>query len=308
MRRRLAVLLTALAIDALFGDLPNRWHPVAWFGQLAGATQRRLPRGSAPKDLGSGVVLATALPGAALLAGFAVRRIARRLPLPLAIAAEGLALKQALALRGLLGHGLAVARPLEAGDLDGARAAASFLVSRKVDSLDETAIASAAIESISENTSDSIVAPALWYLAGGLPAAWGYRAINTLDAMVGYRSLGLFGTPAAGTDDVLNFVPARASAVLLAATSRRPLATLRGIRGEHSATASPNSGWPMAAAAHALDVRLEKEGHHTLNGDAPPPSALDIRRAAGLSGRAIAAGGLLAAAILALPRAAGAHR
>src|SRR5690606_21763330 len=125
------------------------------------------------------------------------------------------------------------------------------------------------------------------------------RATNTLDAMVGYRSLGLLGTPVARADDLLNFVPAGLPALLSAAASPHPVRVLAGAWRDRGATASPNSGWPMAAGAHALGVRLEKEGYRVLNADGAPPSAADIRRAASLAVRTAVAGAGMAAAGLA---------
>ena len=301
VRRRAAVALTAVAIDLAVGDAPNRWHPVAWFGSAVNALAPRLPRGGFRRDLGSGLALATAGSGGALLAGRALAGAVCRLPAPLAFAAEAVALKQAISARGLARHALAVAAPLGAGDLPGARAAVSMLVSRDVSALDEAAIASAAIESAAENASDSVIAPLAWYLAGGLPLAWAYRASNTLDAMVGYRKHGIFGSPAARTDDVLNLVPAWLTAAVVAFVSADPAAAWEGARRDAGHTPSPNSGWPMAAAAHGLGLRLEKPGVHILNEEGRPPETGDIRAAVTLLARGLAVIAFALALVAAVP-------
>ena len=124
-----------------------------------------------------------------------------------------------------------------------------------------------------------MVAPIIWYLLGGLPAAYAYRVTNTLDAMVGYRAKGWLGTPSARLDDALNFVPSRLTAALVAASSFSPIRSLRGTFEDHGRTPSPNSGWPMAAMAYGMDVRLEKPSHHLLNAKGRAPSAADIATA-----------------------------
>jgi len=288
LRRRAGVLVGAIAIDLALGDAPNRWHPVAWFGHGANAAIARLPRGGFRRDLGSGLALAAGGGVGALVAGRLAAKAARALPGPMAFAAEAFALKQAVSARGLAAHATAVARPLEQGDLPAAREAVRLMVSRDVASLGEGAIASAAVESTAENASDSVIAPAAWYLAGGLPMAWAYRAVNTLDAMVGYRKHGIFGSPVARADDALNLVPARLAAAVIAIVSANPEAAWHGAREEAGRTPSPNSGWPMAAAAHALGVRLEKPGVHILHGDGREPGAHDIRGAIRLLGRGLA--------------------
>lgn len=294
MNRRLAVATIAAGMDLAFGELPNRYHPVAWLGRGIALAERHLPRANDDERWRSGLVLAGGFVGGAALIAFAARRLLGRAPAPVALVAEAMLLKQAFAMRALFEHTATVERPLRAGDVDGARAAAARMVSRPVDDLPAELLASAAIESLAENSSDSIVAPLTWYAALGLPGAFAYRAANTLDATVGYRERGRFGTPSARLDDVLNFVPARLTAALIAAASPGALAAGRELRSDATSTPSPNAGWPMAAAAHALGVRLEKRGHHVLNGrgDAPVPD--DIARARALIAQSLAIGGAVA--------------
>jgi adenosylcobinamide-phosphate synthase len=176
------------------------------------------------------------------------------------------------------------------------------LVSRPTAGLDSSSVASAAVESVAENTTDSVVAPLLFYAVLGLPGAAVYRAVNTADAVLGYRTgvLEHFGKAAARLDDLLNLLPARLAAALLVIAA--PLAgasasgAVRVLWADGQRTASPNAGLAMAAAAGALDLRLEKPGHYRLGAGRPPVPA-DIRRsvrllwtAVGLATAAVAAG------------------
>lgn len=297
MNRRLAVATIALGVDLAFAELPNRYHPVAWLGSGIALADRRLPQADDREKWRSGLSLATGFVGAAAFIGFAARRLLSRAPAPVALVAEAVLLKQAFAVRALFEHTESVERPLREGDIEGARLAASRMVSRKTEDLPPDLLASAAIESLAENSSDSIVAPVLWYAALGLPGAFAYRAANTLDATVGYHSRGRFGTPSARLDDALNFVPARVTAGLIAAVQPRIIRAGSEYLRDARSTPSPNAGWPMAAAAHGLGVRLEKQGYHLLNTGGATPRASDIPRARTLLRRALLLGAGLAAGI-----------
>lgn len=208
-------------------------------------------------------------------------------PYPLlAIIVNALLLKAAFSVRRLLQAGREVEVALEAGDLLEARRAVGWhLVSRETRTLGAGHVASAAVESLAENLGDSFVAPLLAYLVGGLPLAWAYRFVNTADAMIGYHDqrheyLGKF---AARLDDVLNWLPARLSGLLIVLAA--PLVggdwrrAWRTTIAQHGRTTSPNAGWPMSAAAGALGVTLEKIGCYRLEGDAGLPAAPTIARA-----------------------------
>ena len=155
--------------------------------------------------------------------------------------------------------------------------------------LDAGLVSAAAIESLAENASDAIVAPWLAFMVAGLPGAYAYRAVNTLDAMVGYHGqYEYLGKPAARCDDLLNLVPARLTAILMIASALldgTAQSAWRTMLHDHSATASPNAGWPMAAMAGALQVRLEKIDHYVLGRDYHPPNAADIVAASRLISR-----------------------
>jgi adenosylcobinamide-phosphate synthase len=189
-----------------------------------------------------------------------------------------------------------------ADSLAAGRARLSRLVSRDVTQLDAAQVRESAIESLAENLNDSVVAPVFWFLLLGLPGAALYRFANTADAMWGYRGERAgrdwewAGKCAARADDVLSWLPARITALLIA-LARRGIAWTP-LRVEAGRTASPNSGWPMAAMALALDVRLGKPGAYVLNGQARAPWAADGAQAQALAARAVA--WMLAAASLVL--------
>ena len=290
---KLVVLLLALAIDLVLGDPPNRYHPVAWIGRLLAAGERWLCHGSPMRLLAGGALTTLAVAGLAGAAAALVSLIAAALGVA-GILLEALALTSLLALRDLRGAARGVARDLERGDLSAARGAVAYhLVSRPTAALDEGQVASATIESVAENLTDSLVAPVCFFLAGGLVWAAVYRVINTADSMLGFRRgpLEYFGKSAARLDDLLNLIPARiaglslvAGAALAGASAAGALAALRRDRRR---TESPNSGWPMSAMAGALGVVLEKPGVHRLGAGAPPLAA-DIERAVRVAGAAAA--------------------
>jgi adenosylcobinamide-phosphate synthase len=186
-----------------------------------------------------------------------------------------LLLKSSFAVRALRDAAYSVRDALEAGDLARARASLSSLCSRNPDGLDAAEVAAAAVESVAENASDSIVAPLFYWACFGVPGAVFYRAVNTLDAMIGYHGrLEYAGKAAARLDDLLNFVPSRLTAALFLASGLVLRADVgQGLwtwRRDAGLTESPNAGHPMAAMAGLLGVRLEKKGHYAL-GDARRP-------------------------------------
>jgi adenosylcobinamide-phosphate synthase len=276
MRRwRADVLLLALALDWLAGEPPAALHPVVWLGRLISLLEQRAPRDNPPAELLYGAGMAVVCAGAAA---------APALLIPMPRIVEAALLKTMFSWRALHQAGERVRQPLEQSDLDGARAGLRWLVSRDTAQLDEALVAAAAIESLAENASDSVVAPLLTYALFGLPGACAYRAINTLDAMVGYRErYEYLGKVPARLDDLLNLAPARLTGLLIVAGAGLCGADARQawqvMRRDHAATDSPNAGYPMAAIAGALGVRLEKAGHYCLNEGGRAPTAADLRRA-----------------------------
>jgi len=265
----LLILLLALLLDLAFGDPPNAIHPVAWMGKLASFLERWRPdRSRAAQFLyGMGIVLF-------IMALFAVPTYFVLLYLkglsPVAHVVIGAVLfKFTFSLRGLRQAALKVKELILEDKLEAARFELRSLVSRDTRDLSWPLLVSAAVESVAENSSDSFVAPLFYFLLFGIPGAIAYRVVNTLDAMLGYHGeyeyLGKF---ASRLDDVLNFIPARLTALLLVLAAFLSggdgRASWRVALREHAKTESPNAGWPMAAVAGALKVRLEKSRHYQL--------------------------------------------
>ena len=274
------ILLAAVALDLAFGEPPARVHPVVWMGRLQSTLRRWAPTAPLPAFLW-GAVMAVLGPisfgGLTWLALGHSRGPARWV---LAV----LLLKSAFAIRALATAGWDVSRPLAAGDADAAAAALGSLVSRDTRTLTAPLVAAAAVESLAENSSDSVVAPLLFFAAAGVPGAVAYRAVNTLDAMIGYHGeLEWLGKTAARLDDLANLVPARATALLLALAA--PLgggSTRRAVAiwaRDRRLTESPNAGHPMATMAGALGVELEKRGHYRLGAGLGTPTPVDVDRA-----------------------------
>jgi adenosylcobinamide-phosphate synthase len=297
----LVVLAGAIVLDFTVGEPPNALHPVVWMGRLLRALRRLAP----PDHAGAfvwGCLMALTGP---LVFGGAAWLILRALaPWPIAqLAVEIYLLKSAFAWRALGAAALVVQRALAAGDLSTARVALRSLVSRDPSTLSPALVAAAAVESVAENTSDSLVAPLFYFLVGGVPAALAYRACNTLDAMIGYHGeTEWLGKAAARLDDAANLVPARLTAALLVAASAAvgaaPRAALRVWLRDGGRTESPNAGRPMAAMAGALGVQLEKVGHYRLGEDGALPSAAAIARAVTIMNVASAFAAVAVAAIL----------
>jgi adenosylcobinamide-phosphate synthase len=212
----------------------------------------------------------------------------------------GLLLKPLFAWRMLRDEVLAVEAAL-AVSLDAGRVQLGRLVSRDVNLLDEREVRESAIESLAENLNDSLVAPVFWFVLFGLPGAAVYRFANTADAMWGYRGerggrdWTWFGKWAARADDLLSWLPARLTALLLALVAWR---WPDGLAREARRTPSPNSGWPMGAMALLLGVRLAKPGVYALNAEGRAPSAADMQRTAQLGGRAVLAWALCASIVI----------
>ena len=305
-------LLLGSALDALLAD-PRRGHPVAAFGAAAARAESRLWAASRAR----GALFTVACAGPVAAAGWGLQRLAGRGPAPAATrtAAAALAAWTVLGGASLAAEASGMSRALAGGDLAGARARLPALCGRDPAGLPAAELARATVESVAENTCDAAVAPLLWGAVFGLPGLLGYRAVNTLDAMVGHKDMryARFGWAAARLDDVANLIPARVTALLTVAlapgvggSGRRALGTLCRDGAAHP---SPNAGRCEAAFAGALGVRLggtnlyggQSERRGTL-GDGPPPGPADIDRAVRLSRLVIAAATALAVAAAHLTR------
>jgi adenosylcobinamide-phosphate synthase len=273
--------LLALLLDRYMGEPPATLHPVVWMGKLLGWLEPHVPR-SDPARFAFGLVVALGLP---LAWGGLAARLEQRIAWPIA----GMLLNATFAGQGLLGAARRVERALGDGRLDDARRELRWLVSRPTAGLDESLVSAAAIESLAENYVDSWVAPLAAYCLFGLGGAYAYRAANTADAMWGYRTpeYEWLGKAVARLDDVLNWLPARAGALLLVLSGPRPREALAVWWRDAGLTASPNAGHPMAVAAGHLDLRLEKPGHYVLHRTGCAPSARDLAAARQLVTRAM---------------------
>lgn len=271
----------AIALDACFGEPPPMLHPVVWMGRCLEALERRAPGGDRGR-LVYGAAMAVVGPLAWGGIGWVIERVA---PWPVC----ALALKPTFAGRALLVAAGRVEADLRAGRLEDGRRDLQWLVSRPTADLDPGLVAAAAIESVAENLVDSWAAPLLLYACFGLPGAFAYRAVNTADAMWGYRTpiYEHLGKAAARLDDLANLIPARLGAAVLVCVGPRPLAAFDGWRRDAGRTDSPNAGQTMAVIAGHLDARLEKPGAYRLNADTAPPTAADLQRARGIVARAM---------------------
>ena len=252
-------------LDLLFGDPAWLPHPVVWMGRFITVYERRVrplfpktPRG----ELWCGVLLAVSLP----LLTFAIARgvclLARRLHPAAELAVQSFWCAQALAARGLAAESGHVYEALRRGDLPGARKAVSRIVGRETERLDAEGVTKAATETVAENFCDGVAAPLLYMTLGGAPLALAFKAVSTMDSMVGYKTERYlyFGRAAARFDDAANYLPARISALFwiaaAALTGQNARGAFRIWRRDARKTSSPNAGQTESACAGSLGVQL----------------------------------------------------
>lgn len=296
-----AMMLVAIGLDLAFGW--PAWlyarigHPVTWIGALIRRLDIAWNRDTTtdfPRRL-AGVAAALVVVG--VVTALAV---ALQVALPsnwLGIALGGVLAWPLVAVRSMYAHVAAVVAPLQANNLDKARYAVSMIVGRNTAVLDEAGVARAAMESLAENTSDGIVAPLFWGAILGLPGIAAYKAINTLDSMIGHRTprFEAFGWASARIDDLVNLIPARLTGALFAAVSGRPKTALQVMWRDAGLHRSPNAGWPEAAMAAGLGVRLSGPRVYAdrvadepwVNAGSPDPTAHDLQRGLALYARAM---------------------
>jgi adenosylcobinamide-phosphate synthase len=274
----LVVVLVAVSFDALIGDPDWLWrrrpHPVVLIGSFIGILDRMLnqeTRSPAQRKL-AGIGVVVLLLTVSAVAGLLIETMLRQNPFGDLLV--GLLASVLIAQRSLYQHVSRVRSAFADGGLVAARGAVSMIVGRDPDQLDEAGVCRAAIESCAENFSDGVVAPAFWLALLGLPGLIAYKAVNTADSMIGHRTMRHedFGWAAARLDDLVNLIPARLSAFLLAMVA--PVAngsfamTLKTMRRDARKHRSPNAGWPESAMAGALDLALagpRRYGEHSVD-------------------------------------------
>ena len=269
----------ALLLDFLVGDPKTKYHPTAWIGKLISSLVPFTKSNSAKRELIGGILLVSVIV-ITVCTSLVVLDIGISLltidfvSLIVSIAIGSILLKTTIAIRGMQKHALAVVDAVEEGDLDSARNHLSMILKMDTKNLDKNHILSGVLESVSENTVDGVTGPLFYYAIFGLPGAFVYRAINTIDSMVGYKTtlfknVGWFG---AKCDTILNYVPSRLTglvmilgALILGYNWKESLYIMRR---DSRKLESLNAGFPMAALAGALGTRLEKMNHYTIgNGD-----------------------------------------
>ncbi|RZD36110.1 MAG: cobalamin biosynthesis protein [Thaumarchaeota archaeon] len=265
----------ALLLDFLIGDPKTKYHPTAWIGKLIAVLVPFSRNNSPKKELFGGIlivfVVVTIVSTLLVVLDFGISLLTIDvISLVVSIVVGSILLKTTIAIRGMQKHALAVVDALEKDDLDSARNHLSMIVKRNTKHLDKNHISSAVLESVSENTVDGITGPLFYYAIFGLPGAFVYRAINTIDSMVGYktslfRNIGWFG---ANCDTILNYIPSRLTGLVMILS-----ALILGYNWKESfyimkrdckKLESPNAGFPIAALAGALGTKLEKINYYAV--------------------------------------------
>ena len=302
-----ATLLVAILVDLVAGEAPRSLHPVVWVGRLIAWLERLSPGPDRRlASLVAGVGMAVSVPvvtgGLAWLAAAGLREVGSIAY----VAAGSVLLSTTFAVKELGRAADRTRSAMESGDGEDARRSLGSLVSRDTRRLAPPLVAMAAIESVAENTTDSFVGPWLAFALFGLPGAFAYRAINTLDSMIGYRGrYEYLGKAAARLDDLVNLIPARLSALLMLVAGRFFCGLPAGRGGrialrDRRLTESPNAGWTIGSAAGLLGVALEKSGHYRIGDGLRDPAPADIGAAVRLALAVSAVAALLMVAVMAL--------
>ena len=297
------VIVLALALDRLLPEPPTAIHPVVWMGRAIRMLVRGRPTAPVAAFL-CGAAVVVVVVGAFGALGWVVMKGLAALGPVAYLLGGALLLRTTFTVTGLSAAAGKTRRALAEDRLDDARESLSSLVSRDSATLTAPLVAAAAVESVAENTTDSYISPWLAFAILGVPGAVAYRAVNTLDSMLGYRGPNeCLGKAAARLDDLVNWIPARISALLLlasGATLRLPaLPAWRGMLRDRLLTESPNAGWTMGAMAGLLGAELEKPGHYRLGAGLRQPEADDIRLSVHLAERTAVLGVLLSLGVLA---------
>lgn len=274
----LEAFLLAVAFDLVFGEPHSLFHPTVWIGTLIGFLDRH-----APKSLKRiyGILMALFCICLAAISGYVIPYLLYQISPIVALLVTAYLLKSTFSLSFLWQISGDIYNDLKLGKLDAARAKLPALVGRDISKLDEGRMSSCVIESLGESFVDGIFSPLLYFVIFGLPGAMAYRAVNTLDSMVGYKDEKHLevGWASARIDDVANFIPARLAVLLMAVISGHPLRSLKIAMRDGGNAPSINSGYPMAAFAGGLGLRLEKLGYYVLGEGLKPCGVDDIPKA-----------------------------
>lgn len=298
-------LAIAFLLDVCLGDPPNYAHPVVAMGSFIRYFTTKFNTGSDRNRFWSGTLLIVS--GVLLFSVpfIFLHWLFATTPVWVQSIVTGILLKVTFSFRRLLTVANQIRTEINKPDLlEARRLTAWHLVSRDTSQLSRGNIISAVIESLSENLTDSFLAPLICFAVGGLPLAWAYRFVNTADAMIGYRNdeFEFFGKTAARLDDALNWIPARIAGLLLVISAQLTGLNARNayitMKDQHTQTASPNAGWTMSAAAGALGVILEKHGNYRLSGGPALPVEMDIHRSIRLVSTAMVLSLLLCGGII----------
>ncbi len=307
MKYHMLAFFCGFVLDLIFGDPHSLPHPICWIGRLISAFERRLlgdtdsgKNGARENEFRKGLIMAAAVPVITSAIAALLLFAAYRIHAAAGLVMESVMTYQILAIKSLRDESMKVYDELESGDLAAARAALSMIVGRDTERLDAEGVIIAAVETVSENTTDGVIAPMLYLALGGPAAGFFYKAVNTMDSMVGYKNERYlyFGRAAARLDDVLNFIPSRLAALLMIASSIggefSAGGALRVFLRDRNKPSSPNSGQTESVCSGALGIRLGggasyfgKAVDKPYIGDAARPAEReDIRRANRLMARA----------------------
>lgn len=273
----LTILLTALLIDFIIGEPPEKLHPTVWVGKLVESLGPKLKSSDQKSNKIRGTVLVLLSIGFFVIPVYLLATAAMAVHWLVYLITMSFLLKSTFAIRSMEEHVSPIINSLNRGDFDDVRKRTSLIVSRDTSKLNREGIISATVESTSEGIVDGVISPIFFFCLFGITGAVAFRVVNTLDSMIGYRSpeLKSFGWFSANLDTIFNYIPARVAAFLIVLSAWIWRENWRGAAScvikDSNKTRSKNAGWPMAAMAGALGVRLEKPGAYVLgDGNADP--------------------------------------
>ncbi|AIJ05164.1 cobalamin biosynthesis protein CobD [Methanocaldococcus bathoardescens] len=267
------ILFLAIIFDRIIGELPEKIHPTVWIGKLIASLERIFESTNCKnkyRDFLFGSLITIVTVSVVGIVAIFVEKFILLLPFPLNYLIYAFVLSTTIGYKSLFEFCKKPIEYIKNGDIEKARKAVQHIVSRDASKLDEEHILSAAVESLSENITDSIIGALFYAVIFGLPGAFVYRAINTLDAMIGYKNEKYlwYGKLAARLDDIANFIPSRIAGILLIITAPLYKGNIKkaiyGFLKEANKVSSPNSGYTMATLANALNITLEKIGYYKL--------------------------------------------